>query len=139
MRYFAILTREESNDKQTIGSMQLFDEGKELLSCYTIELPWKDNEKSESCIPEGIYSVSHRWSDSYGYHFIINDVPDREYILIHAGNFYTNTEGCVLVGEELYDIDSDGYMDITNSQQTLANLINSIPRGSDFELKIITI
>jgi hypothetical protein len=30
----------------------------------------------------------------------ILDVPGRDYILIHPGNFPEDTEGCVLVGKE---------------------------------------
>jgi hypothetical protein len=31
-------------------------------SVYTLERPWRDNEQSESCIPEGVYTAGLRGS-----------------------------------------------------------------------------
>jgi hypothetical protein len=50
------------------------------------------------------------------------DVQGRTYILIHAGNLYTHTLGCILVGEDFLDINDDGYPDVTNSGATLQKL-----------------
>jgi hypothetical protein len=74
--------------------------------CYTLELPWRDNEPELSCIPEGVYSCGLRPSAKFGnstggmaYH--IQPVPGRTDILIHAGNSTRDTHGCILVGEGL--------------------------------------
>jgi hypothetical protein len=121
-----ILTRYFESEVQTRGQLRLVEDGETIFSCYTLELPWKDNENQVSCIPTGEYTVRHRGavqSDSYDYdHFIVVDVQGRTYILIHAGNLYTHTLGCILVGEDFLDINDDGYPDVTNSGATLQKL-----------------
>lgn len=62
----------------------LYRKGK--LICHTIELPWKENQKGQSCIPEGRYQVTRRFSTKFGQHLLINDVPGRRLILIHPAN-----------------------------------------------------
>lgn len=54
--------------------------------CSTIELPWKQNKNQVSCIPEGKYELQKRWTRRFGNHFILMNVPNRSYILLHAAN-----------------------------------------------------
>ena len=108
-----ILTRYYESEVQTRGQLRLVtDEGTTLFSCYTLELPWKDNENRVSSVPEGTYTVEFRAAEesgSYDYdHFILRGVEGRSYILIHAGNLYTHTLGCILVGDRFVDINADG-------------------------------
>lgn len=133
---YAILNTREVKDKETVGELRLFREDNELFSCVTLELPYRDNERSISCIPPGNYTVEHRYSETYGNHFLVKGVENRSYILIHYGNYYTNTEGCILVGEELKDIDNNGLVDITNSRNTLEDFVNAVPRQESFALRI---
>jgi len=104
------------------------------IFCYTLELPWRENRKNISCIPIGEYEVERRTSEKYGEHFHILDVPDRSYILIHSGNFHNQIRGCVLVGEELADINKDGLPDVTNSKKTMKMLLDRLPET--FTLRI---
>jgi len=132
----AILTRELNQDKQTIGSLVIKnEEGKKLFSCKTLELAWNDNKKSESCIPLGNYTVAPRQSAKYNKHYHILDVPGRSFILIHIGNYNTQTKGCILVGEKLADINADGYKDVTNSKATLKKLLEVAPKGFEITIK----
>lgn len=39
--------------------------------CHTIELPWKQNQRSISCIPEGKYEILPRFSKKFKHHFIL--------------------------------------------------------------------
>ena len=69
-------------------------EGK--LISYTIELPWKRNERGISCIPEGKYFIRKRYSAKYKWHLELVDVPNRTYILIHpANNAKKELRGCI--------------------------------------------
>jgi len=132
----AILTRELNQDKQTIGSLVIKnEEGKKLFSCKTLELAWNDNKKNESCIPLGNYKVAPRQSAKYNKHYHILDVPGRSFILIHIGNYNTQTKGCILVGEKLADINADGYKDVTNSKATLKKLLEVAPKGFEITIK----
>ena len=73
----------------------LYDPDGELL-CLTIELPWRNNLVRESCIPEGTYPLTKRYSQKFKHHILINDVPDRSLILIHpANNAATELLGCI--------------------------------------------
>ena len=70
--------------------------------CDTLELPWKDNQRNISCIPEGVYKVRLRLareSATRDYlHLLVQDVPNRDWILFHRGNSAKDTSGCILVG-----------------------------------------
>jgi hypothetical protein len=64
--------------------------------CYTIELPWRNNEVQRSCIPEGCYPVIPRSSDKFNNHLLLTNVPDRDLILIHpANNAIKELQGCI--------------------------------------------
>jgi hypothetical protein len=78
----------------------LFLNGEKM--CDTLELPYKDNQRSISCIPAGEYSARLRYpreSGSRDYlHILVKDVPNRDYILFHRGNNASHSRGCILVG-----------------------------------------
>jgi hypothetical protein len=64
--------------------------------CSSIELPWKNNQHQISCIPEGEYALTKRYSKTKGWHLLINNVPDRDLILIHAANdALKELKGCI--------------------------------------------
>ena len=64
--------------------------------CYTIELPWKENETKVSCIPEGEYVIRKRYSRKYKWHLEVVDVPSRKGILLHpANNAQSELKGCI--------------------------------------------
>jgi|SRR5690606_2847212 len=54
--------------------------------CFTIELPWKNNEKQISCIPEGKYQLEKRYSKKFKWHIQVHGVKNRNLILIHPAN-----------------------------------------------------
>ena len=94
-----LLIRDEFTDKSTLGKLFLNGE----IFCQTLELPYLDNQRSISCIPEGEYKVRLRTakeSSSRDYlHLLVQDVKGRSYILVHIGNFPRDTKGCILVGQ----------------------------------------
>ena len=65
-------------------------------------MPWKDTQRSISCIPEGTYDFRFRYpreSASRDYlHILLKDVENRDYILFHRGNTAADTRGCILTG-----------------------------------------
>ena len=72
------------------------------LICKTIELPWKSNIPSESCIPEGKYLIRDRYSPRFGRHLEVADVPKREHILFHPANdARRELQGCIAPVTEL--------------------------------------
>lgn len=64
--------------------------------CYTIELPWHDNAKRVSCIPEGEYVLRKRYSKKFRWHIEVVDVENRSFILFHpANNALRELNGCI--------------------------------------------
>lgn len=132
----AYLIRLDEGIDQTLGHLTLWDGLEKVFECVTLELPYEDNLTNVSCIPKGVYKVSPRYSDKYKNHFILDNVPNRRYILIHHGNYNTDTKGCILIGSRFAQINGDTLLDITASRRTLANLLDST-KESGFELIII--
>ena len=93
-----LLIREIFTDESTIGNLYLNGE----WMTDTLELPYKDNQRSISCIPDGQYKVRLRTAKESAtrdyLHLLVKDVKDRSYILFHRGNSAKDTRGCVLVG-----------------------------------------
>ncbi len=64
--------------------------------CFTIELPWLQNQRNISCIPEGRYELKKRFVQKFGLHLLVVNVPDRSWILIHPANHATTQlKGCI--------------------------------------------
>lgn len=66
------------------------------LICEAIELPWRANKRSISCIPEGRYQLIKRMHTKHGLQIAVVNVPNREGILIHPANFaLRELQGCI--------------------------------------------
>lgn len=64
--------------------------------CFMIELPWKDNQRTVSCIPEGTYEIRPRYSERFKAHLQVLGVTKRSLILIHPANdAQKELEGCL--------------------------------------------
>ncbi|WAI96122.1 coil containing protein [Vibrio phage vB_VhaP_PG11] len=95
--------------------------------CFTLELPWLDNRTSVSCIPEGTYQCKKIVSPSLGECVDICDVVGRTFIRIHVGNYTSQIQGCILVGESLVDMNRDGIIDVSNSRKIFDELMKLLP------------
>lgn len=104
------------------------------FKCFTLELPDLDNQKNISCIPPGEYAYYRRESPHNGHVLELRDVPNRDYIQIHAGNFTRQTQGCILVGDSPKFIDNDSIPDISNSKKTLEKLLTMAGRAGILEI-----
>lgn len=129
-----VLKRTDENEKQTLGEMTLTHECETVFTCKTLELPWRNNEKTVSCIPKGTYKVTKHTSPTFGKCFYVHDVPGRSQILIHRGNYVRDTKGCIIPGDSFGDIDGDGLPDVKNSVKTMTILLEILP--SEFYLTI---
>lgn len=89
------LKRTYFNDA-TLGTLSIL--GKDNPIWHTLELPNLSNIQRESCIPEGCYLVKPYSSDTFVDVWEVQDVPERSKILIHVGNWTSDTDGCILVG-----------------------------------------
>jgi len=81
----------------------LFVNGK--FVCFTIELPWRENRRNVSCIPEGRYELEPRISKKFGNHLLLVGVPQRSMILLHPANYALGElKGCIAPVSELSGI-----------------------------------
>jgi len=117
-----ILNRRKHTDKQVIGTMDVYQDNLFMCSLMTLERAWQNNEINESCIPKGFYTIDHYSSNKHPNTFILQDTAPRSYILLHAGNYYTHSAGCILVGLTFADINNDGYLDAKYSTEAMEKL-----------------
>lgn len=100
-----LLRRNKQTGNGTFGILTVDNEyGKQLFRCYTLEPMWLGNQRGKSCIPTGTYQMDWEYSpkfDTMLWEF--KDVPGRDEIKIHAGNYPEHTHGCILVGYERSD------------------------------------
>lgn len=133
-----VLQRHWQNRDQTEGDIQILDNRlRVLLKGSVIELPDRGNQKRISRIPSGDYKVRRRWSQKFGYHLEVLNVENRSYILLHSGNYFTQTEGCILVGFSLRDINKDFNVDTINSRKFLNEMLHVLPKEGLIDLKIV--
>ena len=87
------------NDKIII----IYNHGSERNDKPSKNCQWKNNVRNISCIPDGKYDVRLRLpreSATREYiHLLVQDVPNRDWILFHRGNTAKDTSGCILVGK----------------------------------------
>lgn len=131
-----ILTRIRDTGHKTLGVLAVYRDGDEILTLCTIEPSWLLNVKSVSCIPTGEYRAVERTSARFGRHIHIINVPGRSHILIHAGNTFKHTEGCILPGTRFAYVDEDEHLDVSNSVNALAEILRVIPENSEFPIII---
>jgi len=114
----------------------------EELSVVTLELPWRDNQRSISCVPEGTYPLRKRASNvvsrstggDYGEGWEVCDVPGRDWIMIHVGNWLRDTNGCVLPGRRL-GWSNQGAM-VRSSRAAFDELMEVLDRRDQWQIEI---
>lgn len=130
----------------TLGELRVRDASNHssvLLGCKTIERPWLENRQNVSCVPEGAYTLRKRRSavvertsgGEFESGWEITDVPGRTLIMIHPGNWATDVEGCVAVGDS-FDPDMRQAM-VYNSRRAFRSLM-SVLREEDECLLLIS-
>lgn len=114
----------------TLGRLRCGD-----FRCFTLELPWMDNQRNVSCIPAGTYWAKLFESPRFGTVVLLEDVPGRSMIEIHAGNYTRDIEGCILVGDSITYLDGDDIPDVTNSKLTLLKLLAKLPERFQIQIQ----
>lgn len=131
------LCRLKRSDQGTRGILLYGD-----FNCQTLELPWRNNQKSISCIPAGEYPVEIRMSPKYGKIYWVKDVPDRTFILIHWGNwagdeskgYKSNVNGCILLGKQRGILNNQWA--VLNSRITIRRFMQEM-QNEPFTLRIL--
>ncbi len=135
----AVLLRNLYSPHQTYGMLRVFSGQKLLASAYTLELPWRDNQRNISCIPEidkedGVLMYPHV-SPKFGNTFWIKPIEGRSEILIHVANFVasdnprtstSDLRGCIGVGKGYKYIDGDEHLDLHRSGDAMKHLLEQL-------------
>lgn len=97
----------------------------------TLEKPWKDNKQFISCIPAGEYKI--QYAEKYktvkgkelGEVFKVLEVAHRDGILIHAGNYVQDLEGCLAIGIK-------SGVKVLSSRETLSSVVHRFKEKEGF-------
>ena len=121
-----LLLRRELTEKSTSGLIF----GPSGMQLYSLELPWRNNQFRISCIPEGIYPCKWHFSPKFGWTYLVTKTEPRTQILFHAGNYPSNTWGCILLGmSRTQDC-------VWNSRQAMQKFYATLQR-EEFKLEIV--
>lgn len=115
---------------------------------YTVERPWKDNEKGVSCVPLGHYSMvwmptttpvpsmfrGHTWYLNGGTVTCHHEGAHRTRIAMHIGNVCTDVQGCIAIGKGLGYL--SGKWAVTASRDALKDIYRLVG-GKNLTLDIV--
>lgn len=108
----------------------------EKFVCYTLELPWQDNQHGVSCIPPGAYTARRRWSPKHQCSvFGVEGVPNRSDIEIHPANWPSQLLGCIALGETFAVI--EGKPGIANSRAAFRAFMDEMAGIDEFPLTVL--
>lgn len=130
------IVRFKNINDATIGRFELFDKnGTKVLGGFTLEPAGDDSllRDRDLRIPAGEYETIWHLSPKFKLTLplLYNEyVPKDRYILIHAGNYPKDTQGCILLG---HSYDESG---VYNSKNTLLRFL-SLSKNQNLTVKII--
>ena len=129
------ITRFKNIKDGTLGKFELLFNDKIFLKGYTLEPAGPDTTArgKDRRMPEGIYDVF--WHHSARFNRVLpvlynEKVPKDRCILIHAGNYPKDTEGCILLGSTFSD---EG---VFNSLSTLKSVL-ALTLNKELQVEII--
>lgn len=130
------LTRYVDDGQATLGRLRLIENHSEPW--YTIERPWRENQRNVSCIPLGTYLIVPRHYHRGGYPaWEVEDVPDRSMILFHIANWAHDVEGCIGIGMGASP-HSNGFM-VTDSVDGFRSFMGAMGDRDDAEPAVLVV
>ncbi len=136
---YVTLKRVKTDDQGTEGLLSIEDSPTQF---HTLELPWRLNQSSLSCIPPGQHVAKWVLSEKRKRNiYQLMGTEPRLAIQIHSGNFAGDTtkgfkshvEGCILMGGSIGEL--EGQKAVLASKASLAHF-ESIMEHEDFLLTI---
>lgn len=105
--------------------------------CYAIELPWLDNVRNISCIPEGTYVLAKRYSKKFKWHLLVKEVTNRSEILFHPANdVMTELRGCIAPVSRISGI-GKGVQSVIAFNKLRDMIYASIDKGEQVFLEVL--
>lgn len=115
------LIRFYQGKNETIGKLMIPGWPEKNEELFTLEPKFRDLEHEEkvpgkTAIPAGTYLMKNLWSISKQTRkWYLDKVPQFTGIMIHAGNTYRDTRGCILLGTQLRHLDDNQSPFVANS------------------------
>lgn len=126
-----VIQRGYKSDEVILGLLQV--QSIDHPPIYTLENPWIENQQFISCIPAGSYTCEKFSGVKYKDVWLVKDVPDRSYILLHNGNTVNHTEGCLILGLGAGEL--NGEIAVLNSHDAL-DVLRGVLGKKKFKLHI---
>lgn len=129
-----VLVRLDYLKDRTLGRLEIYKDLLHLGSFVTLELPNKNNLRQVSCIPAGKYVLKAENHPTKGKCFRVLNVQGRDGVLLHRGNFPSDTLGCILPALRFEDIDHDGQMDVAASGSAMDLIWTMVPDTAELNI-----
>jgi len=123
----AILARKTTDSKQTLGDM-IAIKPNDLYLCKTLE------REIGVRIPVGTYQAN--WTFSQKFQKFTYELKSLPSYRIHSGNYFSDTDGCILLGKTVADINKDGILDVVSSKVAILEFENFFGQ-KEFTLLVI--
>jgi hypothetical protein len=123
--------RVENSKDGTFGVLSIDDQ----VLCITLERPWLNNTRGNSCIPWGRFHCTRVQSKRFGDTFEVENVPGRSGILFHSGNRAKDSKGCIILAHKFYSF-SETDRGVVNSKEAFSLFLQKMKGENNFMLLI---
>ena len=113
----------------TFGHIKVREGALLLFHARTLEDAWQRNLPNISCIPAGVYVLKRGNFKGQYDNYELQDVPNRTAIEMHVGNTTKDTQGCILIGEDIVFDELNKRFMVTNSKASFDHFMRIM--GSD--------
>lgn len=122
----------------TFGTLRLADGS----AFPTVEPRWEYNAAGKSCIPAGVYIMRQRASpivyrtSGQGFHigWEVTGVPGRSLIMLHPGNWASDSNGCILPGRAHAVL--NGKPGVSASRAAFKDLMHRLSKNAEWTLSV---
>jgi len=125
-----IIRLEENFKYGTFGVVKI----NKQVFCVCLEPADLENKQNVSSIPAQQYLCQRYSSARYPNTFQIMNIPNRNYVLFHAGNTIEHTKGCILLAQYFGKL--KGNRAVLNSGLTFKSFMHIMARIDRFHLTI---
>lgn len=131
-----LINRIKEGYKETLGQGTLLLNGMPRYDFVTLEKPNLHNTFNVSSIPAGTYKATKYIRPNKKKAIQLHGTDPRTWILIHSGNYFDDSEGCILPGKRFGDMNADGIYDVQESGDVTDMIYDLIPNEAEITVQI---